>query len=68
MFTKQSRTTVSFTALTNAAPAATATPSSNPTDGARYVSPALVALGNLDVVQAGRGYYYDGPNTTWLRY
>lgn len=33
-----------------------------------YRRPEVHELGKLEQVQAGSGYYYDGPNTTWLRY
>jgi hypothetical protein len=37
-------------------------------NAAGYVRPSLVVLGNLEVVQAGNGFYYDGTGTRWLRF
>jgi hypothetical protein len=34
----------------------------------QYRRPEVHDLGKLEQVQAGRGYYYDGPRTTWLRF
>lgn len=33
-----------------------------------YVAPDATPLGGLEQVRAGRGYYYDGPHTTYLRF
>ncbi len=67
MLTNASRT-VSINSRTDAEQASKSTPAQNRTESASYTAPALVALGSLDVVQAGNGYYYDGPHTTYLRF
>ena len=48
-----------------AAPTPAGTPQNPPTG---YTPPAATTLGTLEQVQAGNGYYYDGPRTTYLRY
>ncbi len=44
------------------------TPAQDRAESASYAPPALIALGSLEVVQAGGGHdYYDGPHTRWAR-
>ena len=44
------------------------TSAEQPTNLVAYTPPALVALGNLELVQGRNGFYYDGPHSRWLQF